>query len=257
MKTSTIQEVAKRTRVWRAVICLFWIMIWQCSSRILHNDILLPGPMTVVKSLVVLAGTREFWFSIVHTLINIGIGFWAAFLVALLIGGLSCRFHLLREFLAPVVSILKSIPVASFIILVLVWVSSKHLSVLIAFLVTFPMTYIALLEGYDRVDEDLLEMTQVYEVNIGMRLRYLYVSEILPFVISSAKVAVGMCWKAGISGELIGLPKQSIGEQLYLSKLYLQMDRLFGWTIVIVFVCYVFERIFFLLLHQIEKRLLL
>ena len=255
MKDSITQVVAKK-KIKNVVIIVAWILIWEGLSRWIHNDIFLPGPWNVLRSFVHLMNTKDFWMSIVHTLLRIGLGFIIGFLSAVIIGSLSCKFHLLLDFLSPIISMIKTIPVASFIILLLVWVSSKYLSIYISLLVTFPIIYITMIEGFSNVDRRLLEMAQVFEVKSVTKIRYIYFSELLPFVKSSVKVAIGMCWKAGISGEIIGLPKYSIGEQLYISKLYLNISDLFAWTFLIVLICYLFEKIFFIFLHQIEKRLI-
>lgn len=253
MKDS-ITQAALKNKIHRFVTIIVWGLLWEILSRFINNDIFLPGPKSVALSLCNMIKTTDFWLAIGHSLWKIALGFFMGFLLAVILGGLSCRLRILREFLSPMIAVIKSIPVASFIILVLVWVNSKYLSVFISFLVTFPIIYIAVLEGYDHVNQDLLEMTKVFHVKPLTKLRYLYVSELLPFLMASAKVAVGMCWKAGISGEIIGLPKNSIGEQLYLSKLYLNISDLFAWTFVIVVVCYGFEILFFYILKKAEQR---
>ncbi len=255
MKDSITQVVAKN-KIKNVVIIVVWFIIWQGLSQWIHNDIFLPGPWNVIKSFVQLMYSKDYWMSILHTLLRIGLGFIIGFLLAVILGSFSCKFQLLRDFLSPIITVIKTIPVASFIILLLVWASSKYLSIFISILVTFPIIYIAIIDGFTQVDQSLLEMAQVFEVKSVIKIRYIYFSEILPFVKSSAKVAIGMCWKAGISGEIIGLPKYSIGEQLYISKLYLNIGDLFAWTFVIVLICYLFEKIFFIFLYHIEKRLI-
>ena len=248
MKLS-ITSVAVKNKIRSVIITMLWILIWEILSQIIDQELFLPGPINVVKAFIQMAKTSVFWISMLHSIARIGVGFLLGLLFAIILGGFACKFGMLRDFLFPFISIIKSIPVASFIILILVWMNSNSLSIGIAFLVTFPIIYIAILEGYDHVNHELLEMTIVYQVKPWTRLRYLYVSEILPFVITGAKVAIGMGWKAGISGEIIGLPKNSIGEQLYLSKLYLDMRQLFAWTAVIVLCCYLFEKIFIAIIN--------
>ncbi|MFR4805179.1 MAG: nitrate ABC transporter permease, partial [Eggerthellaceae bacterium] len=51
------------------------------------------------------------------------------------------RMTAIRDLLAPLVAAVKAVPVASFVILVLIWVSSEHLSVIISFLMVFPIVY--------------------------------------------------------------------------------------------------------------------
>ena len=100
--------------------------------------------------------------------------------------------------------------------------------------VVFPLTYQSVFTGLSAVDRELLEMAQVFRMPFRRRLRYLYIPQLVPFVLSSCRVSVGMCWKAGIAGEIIGLPEFSIGEQLYLAKLYLNMGDLFAWTLLLI-----------------------
>ena len=80
-------------------------------------------------------------------------------------------------------------------------------------------------------------------------------SEVLPFFRTGCIVALGLCWKAGIAAEVIGIPKNSIGEHLYNAKVYLDTPDLFAWTLVIVIVSLVFEKLFLGLLSFIVKRL--
>ena len=111
---------------------------------------------------------------------------------------------------------------------------SSRVAVLLSAFVVFPLTYQSVFTGLSAVDRKLLEMAQVFRMPFRRRLRYLYIPQLVPFVLSSCRVSVGMCWKAGIAGEIIGLPEFSIGEQLYLAKLYLNMGDLFAWTLLLI-----------------------
>ena len=59
-----------------------------------------------------------------------------------------------------------------------------------------------------------------------------------------------MSWKSGAAAEVIGLPEHSIGEHLYMAKIYLETADLFAWTLVIVLVSLAFERAFLALLRR-------
>ena len=54
----------------------------------------------------------------------------------------------------------------------------------------------------------------------------------------------GLCWKAGVAAEVIGIPGGSIGEKLYHAKIYLNTPDLFAWTIVIIGISVLFEKLF-------------
>lgn len=244
----------KHTKIkWWAV--LFWLLVWQAAALAIGQEILLVSPIAVIKRLFVLAAEVDFWQSIAYSLIRIAAGFLGAVIFGTVFAALSARVHVIRHLLAPLVLTIKAIPVASFIILVLIWVSSKNLSVLISFLMVFPLIYTNVLHGIESTDKQLLEMAQVFQVSAVKRVRYIYVSEVLPFFKTGCMVALGLCWKAGVAAEVIGIPKNSIGEHLYNAKVYLDTPDLFAWTIVIVIVSLLFEKLFLAILNWIVKRL--
>jgi len=149
-----------------------------------------------------------------------------------------------REFLAPVVACIKTVPVASFIILALVWLRSSQLSFFISFLMVFPPVYLGVLTGIGQTDKKLLEMAKVFHVPFRRQVRYLYLPAIAPHFRSAVSLGLGLCWKAGIAAEVIGLPDGSMGERLYMAKVYFMTPELFAWTVVIVTVSMIFEKLF-------------
>lgn len=96
------------------------------------------------------------------------------------------------------------------------------------------MFYIHTLEGFRLTDLKLLERAKVFRVSLLKKIRYLYLPQLLPFLLSASSLAVGMAWKSGIAAEIIGLSKDSIGNQLYQAKIYLMTPELFAWTMVTV-----------------------
>lgn len=231
-------------------ILLFWIVVWQLAAMAVHNTILLVGPLDVIRSLSALIRTSAFWAAIVHSFGRILTGFFLAFVTGVLLGSLSWRFRLLKEFIEPLVLVIKSVPVASFVILALIWIGSKNLSVLISFLVVFPILYINTIAGLESTDPKLLEMAAVFSLRPHSRIRFIYLPALLPYLVSGCEVALGLSWKSGIAAEVIGIPAHSIGENLYLSKIYLGTADLFAWTIVIVAVSALFEMLFLKLLKK-------
>ena len=171
-------------------------------------------------------------------------GFFLAAAAGILAAGLSAKFERIREFFAPAVMVVKAVPVASFIILVLIWVPSRNLSVVISFLMVFPILYTNVLDGILSTDPKLLEMADVFALPHAVRIRYIYVSQVLPFFRTGCSIGLGLCWKAGVAAEVIGIPDGSIGEKLYNAKVYLNTPDLFAWTVVIVLISLLFEKLF-------------
>ena len=139
----------------------------------------------------------------------------------------------------------KAVPVAVFAVLLLIWWGSSMLAVAICFLVVFPNIYLNTLEGLKSADRGLLEMAEVFRLPLGTQFFYIYRPALKPFLLSAFQLSLGMCWKSGVAAEVIGTPDHSIGGALYLAKIYLDTADLFAWTVVIVVLSVLFEKIIF------------
>ena len=241
---------------WLRKLCIvaFWLILWQLISGAVHNSIVLVGPVEVLKALAVQIPTLEFWRTIALSFGKITFGFFCASLAGLAAGSAAARLPLIRELLEPVIVLIKSVPVASFVILALIWIGSKNLSVFIAFLVVFPIIYVNTISGIKSADPSLLEMARVFQMTAGKKIRYIYWPALLPYLISGIKVALGMGFKSGIAAEVIGVPSHSIGEKLYMAKIYLSTADLFAWTLVIIVISGIFEMVILFLLDKIELK---
>lgn len=238
-------------RLWAVLV---WMIVWQIASMRLDSDILLVSPVKVVYRLGQLILTVPFWKTVCFTLFRIASGFFLAAAAGILLASASFCCTRVRELLTPIMLVIKSVPVASFIILALIWFSSRNLSVLISFLMVLPMIYTNVLSGIRSVDKQLLEMAWVFQLSKLRIVRYIYLPHIMPFFYSACSVSLGMSWKAGVAAEVIGIPRGSVGERLQQAKVYLDTPDLFAWTLVIVAASLFFEKIVLFLLRKIFQK---
>ena len=131
------------------VCWLIWIGIWQLADLFIHNNIIFAGPFDMALTLAGLLKDGDFWLSLFHSSLRICLGFLSAFCLGILLGSLGWAFPLVKEFLKPPMLMIRSVPVASFVILALIWIGSENLSVFISFLVVVPMIYGATLAGLE------------------------------------------------------------------------------------------------------------
>lgn len=239
----------REIRIWAVI---FWLVVWHIASVVIDSKILLVSPVAVIMRLFELAIEPAFWQAIFYSFVRIVGGFLFALLAGCLSATLSARFSRVRELLAPLMLMIKTIPVASFIILALVWFSSKNLAIFISFLMVIPIIYTNVLNGICETDKELLEMADIFEISGIRRIRYIYIPQVMPYFRTGCTVALGMCWKAGIAAEVIGMPKGSIGDRLQQAKVYLDTPDLFAWTLVIIVVSLIFERLFQRLLKSLS-----
>ncbi len=232
-----------KIKIRKYVILIFWLAVWFGIAVAVDNQILLVTPLETFRALISRLGKGSFYIAVGRSLLRIGSGFFAGFAAAMLLAVGSRRHPLLEDVLAPVLNLIKAIPVASFVVLFLIWWGSSFLSIAICFLVVLPNIYISTLEGLKNTDGRLLEMAQVFRLPFWNRFFYIYRPALKPFLYSSLKISLGMCWKSGIAAEVIGTPDYSIGEQMYLSKIYLDTAGVFAWTAVIVLLSVLFEKV--------------
>lgn len=237
----------------RLLSWLFWILIWQAADLLIQNPIIFVGPLDMARALLALLPEAAFWQTIGSSFLKISLGFLAAFFLGILLGSLAYALPLIRELAEPFMVLIKSIPVASFVILALIWIGSDRLCIFISFLVVIPMIYTSTLGGLESTDPKLLEMAQVFSVPFYKKARFIYLPALLPYLTGGCKTALGMSWKSGIAAEVIGIPSHSIGEQLYYSKLYLDTAGLFAWTFLIILISALFEGLFLALLKKLRR----
>lgn len=247
--------IMKQGGILRPWAVLVWLLIWQLGAMAMDQQILLVSPIAVLIRLGTLAVEPSFWKAVGFSLLRITGGFFLGAAVGTVLAALSARLRRVEELLAPLLLAIKSIPVASFIILSLILFSSRNLSVLISFLMVLPVLYEGVLGGIRAMDKQMLEMAEVFQIPAPRRVRYVYLPQVLPYFRAACASALGLCWKSGIATEVIGMPTGSIGERLQQAKIYLDTPDLFAWTLVIVLVSLAFERLFLALL-QIATRYL-
>ena len=231
-----------------------WLVAWQAVSMLVHNNILFVGPLETLQALAALLPTGEFWTSLGASCLRIIGGFLLGSAAGILLAFAAYMKKFLADILAPFVTALKAVPVASFVILLLIWSGSENLSLLISFLVVFPILYLNTLEGLRSTDVKLLEMASVYRVPLLSRIRYIFLPGLKAFWLSSFQLALGMSWKSGVAAEVIGQPLTSIGNRMYQSKIFLDTAGVLAWTVVIVLISWLFEKAFLLFLKKIVLR---
>ena len=137
---------------------------------------------------------------------------------------------------------MKAVPVASFVVFALVLVRSSGLTFFIVAVVVIPVVYNGMLEGLQQTPKELLEMSAVFRVPLFSKIRDLYRKSVSPFLLQAAKLSCGLSWKAGVAAEVIGTPSNSIGERIYMTKIYLETADLFAWTFVCIALSFCFEK---------------
>ncbi|NLA76412.1 MAG: ABC transporter permease subunit [Clostridiales bacterium] len=232
-----------------------WLGIWQALATLaVREEILLPSIPATTSALYALVGEGGFWKSVLYSLARITAGFALGTAAGTALAVITSLSEALKIFFSPLMSIIKSTPVASFIILALVWLKSGNVPVFTAFLIVLPVIWANTATGIIQTDADLLEMSRAFGMKRSTVVFKIYIPSVLPYFSAAVKTAVGMAWKAGIAAEVICTASSSIGGGIYDSKVYLDTPSLFAWTIVVVILSIVLEKLIVKLIGQREGR---
>lgn len=230
----------KRKLLW---VTLLWFAAWHFISIYISKPLLLPGPLQTFTALTELAASNDFWLSVGATILRVISGFTFALIIGTLFGTVCVISRFADRLFSPVKSVIKTTPVSSFIILVLLWLPVNITPVFIAFLMAVPVFWINIMEGIQKTDRQLIEMADVYRFGFKKKLQYIIIPSVLPYFSAAFSTAFGFSWKAGIAAEVIAKPRLSIGTNLQNAKVYLETDRLFAWTFIVIVLSFVIEKL--------------
>lgn len=232
-----------RSALVRLGVALFWLLLWSLLAAFVGQELLLPSPVQVLRALCRLAGGADFWRSICWSLLRVLSGICAATLLGVLLALLTEASAVFRAILSPFMTLVKSTPVASFIILALIWLGRGVLPAFITALMVLPVVWANVSAGLAAQDEKLRELARVYQLPRGRVLRALTLPTVLPYFRSAMRSALGLGWKAGIAAEVLTVSPRSIGRMIYESKLYLETTELFAWTLTVIVLSLLIEKL--------------
>lgn len=218
----------------KLLVVLFWLMIWGISSSIAGLPFLLPGPLSTLKKMIELWSNSSFWVSLSGSLSRVLRGFLLAVVSGTALAVLCARFRTADALLSPIKSVVRSTPISSFIILVLLWFSVGAAPVFIGFLAVMPMIWQDVQQGILHTPPDLIEMGRAYQFSKQKMIVNIYIPSVLPYFYAACANGMGFAWKACIAAEVIARPLYSVGKNLQDAKVYLLTDELFAWTVSVI-----------------------
>lgn len=227
---------------------IFWIGIWYLAVFIysliydmsLTSNAIFPYPHQVIIKLSMLLTRLEFYLSTLSSLLRIIISTVTAVILGVLFAILCSKFDFLNFILKPFLTTIKSVPVTVFVFILYLLIFD-FTSMLITFLMVFPIVFANVYEGIKNIDTELLEVCQVYQIPFSKRIKSLYLPTVMPYFISALITSIGLAWKAGIAAEALCPPENSMGLHISLAKQNIENDELFAWALALVVINIIFE----------------
>jgi NitT/TauT family transport system permease protein len=209
---------------------------------IINKEYLLPDIPATFKALLEIVKDASFYRSVIFSCLRVIAGLSLGSAFGILLAILCNKFSILHTLFSPIITIIKSTPVASFIVLLWVLMSGDALTVFIGFLMVMPIIWQNLLDGYSAIDKNLIEVAEVYEFSYSKKLKLLIFPTLKKYLIPALITASGLAWKAGIAAEIIAYTKNSIGQGINDAKYNMETATVFAWTLVVIVLSIALEK---------------
>lgn len=231
---------------------LFLLLVWKILALVIGAEIILPAPETTIFDLVNAVQSTGFWHSVAATVYRGLVGFFVSCLAGIVAGFMAGFSPLIFWALQPFMTVIRTTPVMSFILLALIWFHTEMVPIFVAFLIAFPIIFDNVVQGIKNVDRQLVEMARLFQVKPWRILCELYIPSILPFLAAGTSSAMGLTWKVIIAAEILSQPAFGIGTQMQNARIYLETARILSWTVVIVTISFVFETVLAAIEHKLK-----
>ncbi|MBN2796958.1 MAG: ABC transporter permease [Clostridia bacterium] len=230
-----------------------WLLIWQLAAYFKDNLYIFPSPKDTLQAFFRLSKERAFFESIALTLYRVFAGFSISLVFGVVLGVFSGLNHWVRDFLKPIITVIRATPVISVIIIIILLAKSSNTPIVVGVFMCFPIIWTNTYEGILNTDKKLLEMAHCFQVSRKNIIKGIYLPSVRPYLISGVMASIGIAWKVTVASEVIGFTRNSIGRSLYESKMYAETPDVFAWTLVVVILSFIFEYFIKYLLKKFNK----
>lgn len=252
MKSKTLKKIAISLAVFA-----IWIAIWWIAAIVVFNkygdNYFLPSPLDTLLALINLLKKPSFYRVVFASLLRVIAGLLFGTVVGTALAFICHKVDFLRSLFSPVISVLKAMPVATFILLLWITVKGSSLTILIGVIMVLPIIFQNVLSGLDSIDKNLLEVTKVYGFSLYKRMKILVFPSLRSYLFPAIITSVGLAFKSQIAAEIIAYTNNSIGGFIYDANYALKTDEVFAWAAVIVVFSIALETICKKLLGRVKK----
>ena len=226
-----------------AAAVLFWLVVWHAGAMLANRSLLLkiPLPLDTLRTLARLFGEAKFWRGVTGSVLHILCGFLSAAVLGTAGGAASFASGWFRRLSAPLLRLIRTVPVAAFILLAWLWIPSSVLPSVASALMVLPIVWSHVDAGLASVDERPIEMAKAFGMSKWQTLIEVRLPLMSPILRTGCLTGVGVAWKAGVAAEVICNPTGSIGALLQGAKAAIDYERVFAVTLMVVLLSMLFE----------------
>ena len=233
----------RQNKVQKALAILLWIGVWQVLAMAIAEKIIIVSPVEVLEEILRSLGDKVFWINIVYSTSKVIGGFISGTIIGVLFAILANRYNLMRILLEPLFQSIKTVPVVSFIIILLFFIKNFYLPIIISTLIVLPITYFNVLNALLTIDKKFLTIARLYNFSYAKKIKYIFIPAVKKSLWGTFKSTAGLAWKSSLAAEVIAMPKYGMGKEILQGKLYLETEKVFAYTFVAIILSLLMEKI--------------
>lgn len=242
MKASTIKNRVLESKFSYLFI---WIIIWKIASLIVNKEVYLPSPMQIFNELTIMFANKNFYVSIGYTVFRAFLAFFISTLVGIILGFAAYFNKYIYKLLIAPLTVIRSTPIPSIIFLIWMLSTASLMPIIVGFLICFPIVFTNVVEGLKSADDNLINMCRIYKIKRWRIIFLVYLPSISTHLIAAMSNSLGLAWKAVATAEVLAQPKFAIGTNIAYAKYNIEVPNLIAWTIVIIVISAIFDKLLY------------
>ncbi len=234
----------------RALSIALLVGTWAMGS-LLAGEQMLPGPATVLLTIVAELRSGELAFHLAATLARVFLAFVLAMVAGAAIGLLMGSKLLADRLGDPWLVVLLNLPALVIIVLAYVWGGLTETAAILAVAVNkLPNAVVTIREGARALDANLDEMARAFAIPRWKTLRHVVFPQLAPYFAAAARSGLSLVWKIVLVVELLGRPN-GVGFVIGIAFQLFDVTRILAYALAFIAVILTIET---LLVQPLERR---
>ena len=231
----------------------FWIGVWAVAAEIVGKEWILPAPYRVLQAFFASFEGGKLPLFLLRTTAGISAGYLAGVGIGFLLSALTARVKALHILFSPLLTVVRATPVASFILLLWIFLARESVPAVSVCLIVTPIVWANCETGFLSGDKQLSEVARVYGFSFFKKAKYLYLPAVFPYFRTAAMTCLGMAWKAGVAAEVLCTPEGTVGRMIWISKRDIETAEVLSWTLAVIIACFALEKLLKILFSHVLR----
>lgn len=231
---------------------VFIVVIWFLLSKV-ENNILVPSIYDVINKakeiILEIDNIKLIFFTLLKLLTVLSI----SFIIGFIIGVFAYKYTIIKSFVSPIMAFMRTIPVASFVVILLIVIGNSLTPIIITMFVLIPICYESTYLSLVTIDKEYIEETKMI-TNINLKvIIILFIPMTMRSIISILLSSLGLGLKVLIMSEVITQGEDTIGGKIQLSRSWLDYTSVFAWTLILILLVLIIEEVIKIIKNKILK----